>query len=53
VDAFEADHLLAFRKAYPRGDNLVVAADVTTPFTRRCGDIPVRFVGLDSLPNAL
>jgi hypothetical protein len=53
ANAFEADHLLAFRQSYPRGDNLVVAADVSAPFTRRYNDVAVRFVGLDSLPAAL
>jgi uncharacterized protein len=53
ADAFEADHLLAFRRLYPRGDNLVVAADVTTPFTRSYDDVPVRFVGLSALRGSL
>ncbi|MGH7820806.1 MAG: DUF4143 domain-containing protein, partial [Candidatus Binatia bacterium] len=53
ASAFEADHLLAFRRSYPRGDKLVVAADVTTPFTRRYEDVPVRFLGVGSLPEAL
>lgn len=53
ASAFEPDSLLAFRAAYPRGDNLVVAADVTRPFTRHRDDFAIRFVGLDSLPAAL
>ncbi len=36
--------LRAFRAAYPDGRNLVVASDVDRPFTRRYGDLTVRFV---------
>lgn len=50
---FEADNLLAFRRSYPEGENLVVAADVTKPFTKRYDDITVRFVAIDGLAQAV
>ena len=46
---FDAGNLQAFRRPYPRGDNLVVANDVERPFTRSYGGLSVRFVGLSDL----
>jgi len=45
-DAFEADHLEAFRSLYPEGDNIVVAADVDTPHSRKLRGLTVPFIGL-------
>jgi predicted AAA+ superfamily ATPase len=41
--------LLAFRKQYPQGLTYIVAADVDRPFTRKVGDLAVRFVNLKTL----
>ncbi len=46
---FDAGNLQAFRRSYPRGDNLVVANDVQRSFTRSYGGLSVRFVGLAEL----
>lgn len=46
---FDATNLQAFRRAYPRGKNLVVANDVQRPFTHSYGDVTVKFVGLSDL----
>ncbi|MBI5481024.1 MAG: ATP-binding protein [Deltaproteobacteria bacterium] len=41
--------LAAFRRAYPQGRNLVVAADVDRPFDRREAALRVEHVGLEDL----
>lgn len=46
---FDAASLRAFRSRYPKGPNLVVAADVDAPYRRRYGELPVRFVSLRGL----
>jgi hypothetical protein len=46
---FDPASLLAFRRRYPRGDNLLVAHDVDRSFSRRFGEVPVKFVNLPSL----
>ena len=46
---FDAGNLQAFRRPYPRGDNLVVANDVERSFTRSYGGLSVRFVSLSEL----
>ncbi len=46
---FDARGLRAFRRRYPRGENLVVAMDVDRPFLKRQGDIDVRFVSLEQV----
>jgi hypothetical protein len=43
---FDPAGVLAFRRRYPRGTNLVVAADVTESYSRRFGEAEVRFIGL-------
>ncbi len=48
--AFDLGGLRAFRRRYPRGRNLVVTADVDSPFSRRYGNLWVRFVSLKDLP---
>ena len=50
---FDPAGMGAFRRRYPRGANLVVAADVKQAFTKRYGEIAVRFVGLPMLIDQL
>ena len=45
--------LLAFRRAYPQGDNLLVAADVERPFEKRVGDILIHVLGLQEMARRL
>jgi len=45
--------LKAFRRAYPEGENLVVAANVDRPFERTVGGISVEYVGLPDLVRRL
>jgi len=49
ADALDPASLIAFRSFYPDGKNLVVAADVPRPFTRKYGPVTVRFTGLRGL----
>ncbi len=53
VRAFEPESLLAFRKLYRGGLNLVVCGDVDRPFERRYDGVSVRFIGLGDLGDAL
>ena len=53
ADAFDPANLKAFRRRYPAGRNLAVAADVDREFERRYGDLRVRFVGLPGLVRIL
>jgi len=46
---FDAGNLQAFRRAYPRGENLVVANDVERSFNRSYSGLSVRFVSLADL----
>jgi len=48
ADAFEAANLKAFRRVYPKGENIVVAQDVDRAFRRNYGEISVRFESLSS-----
>lgn len=50
---FDAANLKSFRRLYPTGDNYVVANDIDQPFSRKFGDLTVRFVGLQSLIYAV
>jgi len=50
---FDARHLRAFRSRYPKGPNFVVAADIDRPYSRRHGDLAVRFVSLEGLIREL
>ena len=45
-DAFEPTGMLAFRRSYPHGDNVLVAADVKGVSRRRIGGLDVRVTGL-------
>lgn len=51
--SFDPVNLVAFRKTYPEGRNFLVAQDVERPYTRRFGDLPVRFLGLGQIPDLL
>lgn len=46
ADSFDATSLRAFRHRYPAGDNVVIARDVTKPYTKRYGALAVRFIGI-------
>ena len=48
ADAFEAANLHAFRRIYPKGENIVVAHDVDRAYRRNYGQISVRFESLSS-----
>jgi len=50
---FDAANLLAFRKQYPQGENVVVALDVDRTFQRSYREIIVRFESLRSLTHRL
>lgn len=41
--------LASFRRRYPGGPDLMVAHDVSRPFTARAGDLTVEWVGLEDL----
>lgn len=51
--SFEPGGIRAFRRRHPGPTNLVVASDVPRPYTRRYGDLRVRFVGLGDLREGL
>lgn len=51
--SFDPVNLVAFRKTYPEGRNFLVAQDVERPYTRRFGDLSVRFLGLGQIPDLL
>jgi predicted AAA+ superfamily ATPase len=50
---FDAANLAAFRRTHAAGVNLVVAADVRTPFAETHAGLRVEFVGLDTLVRRL
>ena len=45
-DAFDPAGMLAFRRSYPQGENVLVAADVKRASIRRIGGLEVRVAGL-------
>lgn len=53
ADGFEPRNLTAFRTQHPDGDNVVLAEDVTRPFTRNYGTLKVRFESLPSFIGQL
>jgi hypothetical protein len=53
ADNFDATNLRAFRNAYAKGENFVVAPDVTRTFHRDFGGLRVTFLALDSLIASL
>lgn len=46
---FDPKSLLAFRRQYPAGTNIVVAHDVDKPFTQKIAEIKIRFTSLEDL----
>ncbi len=50
---FDPASLQAFRRRYGKGENFVVASDVKQAFTKRFGEIQVRFVSLTGLVERL
>jgi hypothetical protein len=46
ADGFQIRNLEAFRRQHPRGQNVVVATDIDSPFTRIHGSLKVRFESL-------
>jgi predicted AAA+ superfamily ATPase len=53
ADAFEPDSLARFRESYPHGRNLVVASNVTKPYTRRVKSMEIMFVPIVQLRGAI
>jgi hypothetical protein len=53
ADNFDATNLRAFRHAYPKGDNFVVARDVNRTFRRDIGGIRINFLALNSFMGSL
>ena len=45
---FDATNLQAFRRQYSHGENFVVAQDVDRPYSRRFGELIIRFESLDA-----
>ena len=46
---FDPKNLQVFRSLHPTGKNLVVATNVTKPYTRNIGGLSITFAGLDDL----
>ncbi len=53
ADAFDPANFKVFRRLYPDGLNWLIAHDVDRPYSRRFGDLAVRFLGLAHVPEAL
>lgn len=53
VGAFSPDGMKAFRERYPKGDNFVVAGDVTTSHVKRFGSLDVRMLPLTDVGSTL
>lgn len=51
--SFDPSALLAFRHAYPEGDNFVVAGDVQRSFTRTHSGVRIEFLSLEELIERL
>jgi hypothetical protein len=49
AQGFDPAALLSFRRAYPAGDNFLVAQDVDRPMTRRYANVPVTVLPLPVL----
>ncbi len=49
ANGFDPRNLLAFRRQYPQGDNLVVAADVDRTFTRTHKNLDIQYTNLGGL----
>lgn len=50
---FDPAGLHAFRRRYPKGRNLVVAADVREAYSKRYGEAAVRFIGLAGVAGSV
>jgi uncharacterized protein len=48
ADRFDPTNLRAFRQQHREGDNVVVAHDIERAFSRKIGDLKVRFESLDA-----
>lgn len=46
TDVFDPANVAAFRRQYPKGENIVVATDVREPFKRSYGSLTVNFEGV-------
>ena len=53
ADSFDGKGLRAFRSAYPKGENYVVAGDVSRRFVRDLDGTAVRFLGLADFIKAM
>jgi len=53
ADRFDPAGMLAFRRQYPHGGNVVVAQDVGRAYERRFGGLRVRFTGLPGLASGV
>ena len=49
ADKVPTENLVAFRSAYPKGDNTVVSPGIRDPYTRSVDGITIRFESLSSL----
>ena len=53
ADEFDPASVKAFRNRYAKGENYVVAEDVSRTYKRKYNDIIVTWVSLDELVNSL
>lgn len=53
ADEFDPSGILAFRRQYPEGENLVVAHEVDRSYRRKHAGVDVRYVSLSSLIRRL
>ncbi len=53
ADEFEISNLRSFRKIYPAGENVVVAANVQVPYGKNVAGTEVRFLSLEGLIDFL
>ncbi|MCK5242027.1 ATP-binding protein [bacterium] len=53
VDSFDPVNLLSFRHQYPRGQNYVVAKNISRSFEKKHNGITFHFVGLETLIREL
>ncbi len=53
ADAFEPNSLARFRESYRHGRNLVVAPNITKPYTRRAKNLEIHFLPIEQLRSIL
>lgn len=46
AEGFDPQNIMAFRRQYPAGSNVVVARDISRPYYRNYGDVRVLYEGL-------